>query len=210
LAVKHIRVLLPSSNWIDHDVEEVGDAVVAGLPGNKNFPNPPVDPATLQTGVTDFHTAIGATVQGGIHATADKNKKKHDLVAMLRKLGLYVQANCNEDVAILTSSGFQAASTVRTLGPLPKPVITTVANGHTGQLLITVQKIVKAKSYALEMATVTNGAIGEFKQIGLFTTSRNMQANGLTPGATYAFRVKAVGGTTGTSDYSDPVSHMSL
>ncbi|MFM8469141.1 MAG: fibronectin type III domain-containing protein [Limisphaerales bacterium] len=32
----------------------------------------------------------------------------------------------------------------------------------------------------------------------------------LTPGTTYTFSVRAVGGSTGFSDWSDPVSHMSL
>ncbi|NOS68990.1 MAG: fibronectin type III domain-containing protein [Verrucomicrobia bacterium] len=32
--------------------------------------------------------------------------------------------------------------------------------------------------------------------------------DGLTPGATYAVQARAVGGTTGYSDWSDPVSHM--
>src|SRR5579862_6082217 len=127
---KYVRVLLPSLRTPDHDLEEVGGSVVGNLytTGKANFANPPVDQPTLQVALTDFTTAVAATVQGGPHATNDKNKKKHYLADILRKLGLYVQANCNEDVAILTSSGFQAASTVRTLGPLPKAVIASVDN----------------------------------------------------------------------------------
>lgn len=45
---------------------------------------------------------------------------------------------------------------------------------------------------------------------GLFTNSRNMPINALTPGGNYQFQVRAVGGSTGYSDWSDPVSHMSL
>ena len=66
MATQHIRVLMPSNNWTDHQVEELVAAVVAGLPGNKSFPNPPIDPATLQTAVSEFHAAIGATVRGGV------------------------------------------------------------------------------------------------------------------------------------------------
>src|SRR5215510_8461772 len=90
--------------------EEVGGAVLANVHKNKNFTALPVDQPTLQAALTDFTASIAATVQGGSQATNEKNKKKHELVALLRKLGLYVQANSNEDAAILMSSGFHAAS----------------------------------------------------------------------------------------------------
>ena len=212
MATKHIRVLLPSTRMLDHDLEEVGGSVLGNLftTAKANFANPPVDQPTLQSGLTDFTTAVAATVQGGKHATNDKNKKKRSLVDLLRKLGLYVQANCNEDVAILTSSGFQAASTVRTLGPLPKAVIASVDNGHTTQLLVTINKVLKAAAYELYVASVAAGAVGDYKQVGTFTKARKIPVNGLTPGATYSFKARAVGGTTGYGDYSDPVTHMSL
>jgi len=35
-----------------------------------------------------------------------------------------------------------------------------------------------------------------------------MTINNLTPGTTYAFQVRAVGGSTGYTDWSDPVAHM--
>jgi len=211
---KHIRVLLPHNTQTDHDVEETAGSVLRDLyiaPAKNNFPTPPVDQPTLQTGLTEFTASIAATLQGGPQATNQKNKKKHELVALLRKLGLYVQANCNEDVAILTSSGFQAASTTRIRGPLGKAAISAVENGATTQLLVTADPIARAAAWQLEVATVAaGGALGEWKLAGIFTKSRKMTVSGLTPGATYAFRVRAVGVTTGYSDFSDPVTHMSL
>jgi hypothetical protein len=32
----------------------------------------------------------------------------------------------------------------------------------------------------------------------------------LTPGVTYTFKFRALGGSTGSGDWSDPVSHMSM
>jgi hypothetical protein len=211
---KHIRVLLPHNTQTDHDVEEIGGSVIGNIyigVGKNNFPTPPVDQATLQTGLTDFSAAIAATVQGGPLSTNAKNKKKHELVALLRKLGLYVQANCNEDVAILTSSGFQAAATTRIRGPLPKAAISAVQNGHTTQLLVTLDKMPKAAAVELYSAPVANGAVvGDWKLVGTFTSARRMPVNGLTPGTIYAFKARGVGGTTGYGDFSDPVTHMSL
>ena len=40
----------------------------------------------------------------------ERNKLKEDVAKMMRQLGHWVEANCQEDLAILRSSGFQAAS----------------------------------------------------------------------------------------------------
>jgi len=98
MAAKHIRVLLPRNTQADHDVEEVGGSVLANVYNNKNFTTLPVD--QLAAGGFDrfhrFNCGNGTRPQ----AANEKNKKKHELVALLRKLGLYVQANSNEDPAI--------------------------------------------------------------------------------------------------------------
>ena len=54
------------------------------------------------------------------------------------------------------------------------------------------------------------GAPGPWQSGGLFTDSRAMVFNTLTPGTTYNVQVRAIGGSTGYSDWSDPVSHMSM
>ena len=115
---KRLRVLLTFTLENDHQVEQLGGSVIANLYGNKWFPAPPVDPPTLQTSLTDFTTAVAASAQGGRHLTANRNKKRHILVGLLRRLALYVQANCNDDLAV--PSGFRAGSTSRARSPLPQ------------------------------------------------------------------------------------------
>ena len=111
MATKHIRVRLSFTHESDHQIEETTGAVITGRTGNKTYPNPPVDLAEVQAALTVFTAAIAALPSGGVHATADKNKKRHALVGLLRKLASYVQGNCNDDIAALLSSGFQAVST---------------------------------------------------------------------------------------------------
>src|SRR3989442_8865023 len=147
MATKHIRVRLSFTHERDHQIEETTGAVITGMTGNKNFPNPPVDLAEVQAALTAFSAAIAALPSGGVHATADKNKKRHALVALLRKLASYVQGNCNDDIATLLSSGFQAVSTTRAQSPFPKPVIAVVDNGHSGQLVVNVNKVVNARTF---------------------------------------------------------------
>jgi hypothetical protein len=40
--------------------------------------------------------------------------------------------------------------------------------------------------------------------------SRRITFDGLIPGAMYTIQVRALGGATGQSDWSDPSSHMSM
>ena len=206
---KRLRVLLTFTRGDDHQVEQLGGSVNANLYGNKWFTAPPVDQPTLQTALTDFTTSVAAAAQGGIHVTANKNKKRHILVGLLRQLALYVQANCNDDLAVLVSSGFQAGSTTRARAPLPKPVIASVDQGNSTQLLVTVKSIRNVRTWDVECAPVApGGALGQMQQLGGFTSSRSIPITGLTVGTTYSIRVRAVGGTTRYSDWSDPVSHI--
>lgn len=50
----------------------------------------------------------------------------------------------------------------------------------------------------------------DFTPAGLFTSTRGITVTGLAPGKNYAFGVRALGCSTGQSDFSDPVSHRSL
>ncbi len=212
MATKHLRVLMPTKGQTDHEIEELGGAVLAGVYDNPDFTTPPVDKATLQTALNEYSAALAATVQGGTHATNEKNKKRQILIGHLRKLGLYVQGNCNDEPASLTSSGFRQAATTRTFASLPKPVIARIENGHTTQLLVTVEKVPQAKSYDLRMAP-PDSSVGSpitWPQVGIFTRSRALPVDGLAPGVNYTFAVRAIGGTTQYSDWSDRVSHMSL
>ena len=47
MATKHIRVLLKFTRQGDHQIEETAGAVIPGMTGNKNYPNPPVDLADV-------------------------------------------------------------------------------------------------------------------------------------------------------------------
>src|SRR2546427_5530555 len=82
MATKHIRVRLSFTHESDHQIEETTGAVITGMTGNKNYPNPPVDLAEVQAALTAFTAALTAQPSGGVHATADKNKKRRELVAL--------------------------------------------------------------------------------------------------------------------------------
>ena len=133
------------------------------------------------------------------------------LVDQLRQLAGYVQANCGNDLATLLSSGFDAVSTNRASVQLTAPLIRDILNGNSGQLLVRVTPVKNAKAYEVRYAAVAAGGVpGPWQSGSLFTNSQSMPINGLTPGTNYTFQVRAIGGATGYSDWSDPSSHMSL
>jgi len=184
-------------------------AVINGLTGNPSFPAPPVDMKTLQAAVDDLNAALAAQPQGGPSATAEKNNKKEALIALLRRLRHYVDENCGNDLSILLSSGFQAAVTTRVRLPLANPSILNLGLGNSTELVLKVTPIAHAKCYEVRMAVVCAGNTpGPWQSAGLFTNSRSMTINGLTPGTTYMFQVRSVGGSTRYSDWSNPVSRM--
>jgi hypothetical protein len=184
-------------------------AIINGLTGNPSFPSPPVDMKTLQAAVDDLNAALAAQPQGGPSATAEKNNKKEALIALLRRLRHYVDENCGNDLSVLLSSGFQAAVTTRTRSPLANPSILNLGLGNSTELVLKVTPIAHAKCYEVRMAVVCAGNTpGPWQTAGLFTNSRSMTINGLTPGTTYMFQVRAVGGSTRYSDWSNPVSRM--
>src|SRR5215831_4407968 len=102
----HIRVKQGFNSASDQELVALTAAVNSGLTGNKAFPNPPAELAALGAAHDAFVAAIGATATGGTLATADKDNKRAAVIVLLRKLSHYVEDNCNNDVAVLISSGF--------------------------------------------------------------------------------------------------------
>jgi hypothetical protein len=207
----HLRVQLGFSRAPDHSVEETAGAVIDGLYTCAAYPTPPVTKVALQAALTAFTSAIAAQQHGGTTATAEKDAKRETLVTMLRQLAAYVQQNCADDMPTLLASGFDAVTTNHAQHQLEKPVISRVENGVSTQLLVTVKPVATARCYEMRYAVIASGGLpGPYQPAGLFTSSRAMPLNNLTPGTSYQIQVRAVGGSTGYSDWSDPSSHMSM
>jgi hypothetical protein len=103
----------------------------------------------------------------------------------------------------LLLSGFDAVSTSRTQQPLDQLGIKSIDNAGTGVLAIHVVAVRNAGAYEVQGKADGDAA---YKTYGLFRSTRGMQASGLTSGVNYTFQVRAVGGSTGYSQWSDPGS----
>jgi hypothetical protein len=118
----------------------------------------------------------------------------------------YVEGEKSTDLSALLSSGFDTVKTDRTQIVLPKPVIDRIDNPATKQIGLRLQPVQTARAYEVRISYGTNG----WQAVGVFTQSRQILIENLTPGTTYSIQARAVGGSTGYSDWSDPVSHMSM
>jgi len=188
------------------EADNFAQTIIDGLTGNAAFPSPPVTMANLLAAKNDFTAKIAAAQSGGPPDTAAKNNSRQTLLGILRQEAGYVQINCNNDMAVLLSSGFEAMSTNRAQAPLDQPQGLVIKNGSTGQLVASVNPVKNTSMYEGRI----KGPTGDWMPSIFTGDSQHITFEGLTPGTTYTAQVRALGGLTGQSDWSDPSSHMAM
>jgi len=188
-----------------NDLANACDNVIDGLTDNPPFAAAPVLPPDLTTLNVTLREAITAADAGGPQQTAAKKKAVLAVRAALRKDASYVEIQADNDVETLLSSGFNVISTNRASTPLTQPVIVNISNLATTQLLVRLITVLNAKSYQVQLAAA---ATGPWMDEGIYTQARRIVLMNLTPGTMYYVRVRAVGGSTGYSEWSVPASLM--
>ena len=200
----NLRVSLSFARVPDTELDNFAQGVIDAMTGNAAFPTPPVTMANLQTAKDDFTAKVAAAQSGGPPDTAAKNNSKQTLLGMLRQEAGYVQINCGNDMAKLLSSGFQAMSTNRAQAPLDQPQGLNIKTGSSGQLVASVSPVKNTSMYEGRI----KGPTGDWSAGTFSGDSQHIIFDRLTPGVTYTIQVRALGGSTGQSDWSDPSSHM--
>ncbi len=200
-----LHVSLAFANYSDSDLDNFAAGHVICMTGNLAFPDPTVKPVDLGVLQATFHTAFLAAANGGTPLTAAKNEAREPLVAALRLNAAYVQGRPGLTLSMLLSSGLLANSNNHAQSQLDTPSL-TIDNGTTGQLIAHLAAISNAHSYQVQVQT----ADGKVVTTVVSPQARNVVIPGLTPGIAYTLMARAVGGLTGYSDWSDPVSHMCM
>jgi len=201
------KVSLGFAKFSDVELDNFAERVFKGITDNASYPTPPVTMANLQTARNDFTSKIAAAQAGGPADTAAKNNSRQSLLGMLRQIGSYVQINCNDDMALLLTSGFEAQSTNRAQVVLAQPQGLVLKNGSSGQLVASVSPVKNTNMYEGRI----KGPTGDWMTPSVFTgDSQHIIFDSLTPGTMYTAQVRSLGGSTGQSDWSDPSSHMAM
>jgi hypothetical protein len=201
-----LRVSLAFARLPDKELDNFTLNVKNMMTGNAAYPTPPVTLANLETQRGNFEQAIAAAASGGPPDTAAKNDSRANLLGMLRQIAGYVQITCNNDMATLLSSGFRAMSTNRASTQLDQPIELVIDNGTSGQLVASVKPVKNTSLYEGRI----KGPTGDWLPSVFTGDSQHIEFNGLTPGLVYTVQVRALGGSTGQSDWSDPSTHMCM
>jgi hypothetical protein len=200
------RVSLGFARLPDQELDNFAQTVIDSMTGNAAYPTPPVAIAALTTAKNDFTDKIAAASTGGPMDTAAKNSSRQALIGLLRQVANYVQGAMSNDLTKLLSSGFTNASTDRVSKPLDTPTNLVLDNDGTGALVASVKPVKNTSLYEGRI----KGPTGDWLPSVFTGDSKHIRFEGLTPGTSYTAQVRALGGSTGQSDWSDPSTHMSM
>lgn len=191
----------------DGNLSPFAGGVIEGLTDNAaSFPTLPIGVPALTALKDTFEQALIDTTDAGKAATAAKNMARAALIDGLRKDAFYVAIAANNDPAVLLTSGYDVVSTNRTQAQLQQPDVLSVETAKTGELKVRVRRQPHARAYEGRI----KAAGSEFGPSISFASSKRLLFNGLTAGVKYTLQLCAVGGSTGKSDWSNPVEKMSV
>src|SRR5436309_13857976 len=171
------KVSLGFAKLSDMELDNFAQSIIDSITGNATYPAPPVTVANLQTAKDDFTAKIAAAQAGGPADTAAKNNSRQTLVGMLRQDAAYVQINCNNDMALLLNSGFQAQNVNNAQVPLTQPEGLVIKSGTSGQLVAKVNPVRNTSMY--EGRAKVDG--GDWLPSVFTGDSQHITFNGLAP-----------------------------
>ena len=146
--IKKLKVSMAFHHDTDDQLITTYDAVVSGLTANpKTFSALPVDLPTFTAQGTALSAAVVAAKDGGRAAVAQKNKQRAAAIKMLSKEARYVEEVANNDLTVITSSGFQAQTGPVTPQPLAQPTIQKLVQGASGEIVVSATPVSSARMY---------------------------------------------------------------
>lgn len=190
----------------DIGLYKFGTKTAEMLTGNPDFTKPPETPEDLTKKLTTYKDAITAADGGGKLQTAEKDAVRADVITVLDKNASYVDMECNNDRAILLSSGYEPVSTNRARAVLGAPEVVASSYGQTGEI----QLRVKGDRNRRAIQGRVKALGGEYGPVITFPTAREILFKGLIAGTTYVMQLCGLGGSTGHSDWSAPVTKVAV
>ena len=170
------------------------------------FPDLPVEPTVIKTLSDDLSAKQAATITGGPVEYAARDIAFNALAAALDSDADAVETVVGMNMEMLLGTGYLPASTNHTSSPLDDTAITGLFNNGTTQALLRLQTVTNAKTYQVQ----TSADNGKTWQDAIVSTKAiRIVIPNLAPGTTYLVRARAIGGSTGASNWTNPGSIMS-
>lgn len=180
------------------------------MAGNVYYPAPTPDDADFLVLFTEFKTAYEAceaAKDAQKAATAMKDEKRANLELGLSQRGNYVQTASNGNGPVILTSGFDVRSARTPVGVLPPPTnLSLELNGIAGAMALKWSGVPSARAYAIQISPA-NTMERNWTPYET-TTATRYHCENMTLGQTYAFRIAAIGGSTGQSAWSVEVVRM--
>jgi hypothetical protein len=178
--------------------------IAKGVGGNPvYFPNPPIDPASLDASANTLAEAVLAAMDGGKTAKTVVKRQRKLIIQDLNLLAVFVQNVSNDDPVIFEASGFTAKPTGKSAPqPVAVPSFRSLDFGmNSGQVVVSVKSVAGAKSYFIRYAVMNGTTPGAWTTIPAALIKKAITISGLTPITMYGFQVQALG-VLGYSDWS--------
>jgi hypothetical protein len=188
--------------------------IIKCMTGNKSFPNPPVPlvppvppdpdaPVDMTTRLTGLQVAVSNAVGSGVAGTAAKTAALELVFEGMDANAFYVNTIARTNLPLMLASGYSAVSTNRGQTPLDTPSITGIDNDYSTQLAVHLTPITNAIGY--EVQTLVAGV---WTTLMFSRQARTITLTGQPSGQVVQVRARALGGSTGQSDWSAPSSSM--
>ena len=146
-----VKIITGFARMRDGKLAVRAQTIVDSMTGNEYFPAPTPPLVDVHAALLAYKDALTSALDGGKISTIVKRDKRKELEALLHSLALYVQANCQNDLYTLLTSGFTARRPRSPIGILPKPEKFSVVNGVSpGSIRLRIDKIHGARTYFFE------------------------------------------------------------
>ena len=199
-----VEAVPPYAGWIISCMSENASFTKPPIPYLPPVPPDPAAPLDMTTRVANLQTAITNYEDGGTQALNERNIAWDAVTAGLDALGFYAQTVARFNLPLFLSSGFQAKSKNHGQSKLDTPSIAGIGNDSPTTLDVHVTTVTNALGYEVQICIGT----AEWKTVMFSSQARTITLTGLTTGTVYNVRVRALGGSTGQSDWSMPGSSI--
>jgi hypothetical protein len=188
---------------------------ISCMTGNTAFPKPPVPivppvppdptvPVDMTTRKASLDAAISAALDGGTVLTSARNAALQFALDGLDANAFYCQTTARYDLPMFLTSGYQAASNNHGQSQLDTPSVTGIDNDISMQLAVHLSPIANAVGYEVQTCIGT----AAWTTVKFSTQARTIILTGQTTGTVVQLRARALGGSTGQSDWSMPGSSI--